>query len=256
MASNRIAMARLKQLLELRAGFEFAAGVAALPWLRLAPTGDGHSVLVIPGLVTSDISTQLLRNVLTSLGYDVHGWGLGRNYGLRPGLEAKMLGTMRRLCERSGRKLSLIGHSIGGTYARMLAAERPEEVRTVITLGCPLTEPRASNVGRTYAFTPGESSTSMKLWEQARATPLVPTTSIYSRTDGLVPWRSSIQGSSAHTENVEVVSSHIGMAVHPMVLYIITERLAQIEGQWRPFTQYRFAPPNGPMKSSRPEIGD
>ena len=126
---------RLLQLLELRATWELAAGVAALPWLRLAPRGDGHPVLVLPGLVASDVSTRMLRDFLKSSGYNVHGWGLGRNYGPRPGVEAAMLALIDRLHAQSGRSVSLIGQSLGGAYARMLAAQRPDAVRSVITLG-------------------------------------------------------------------------------------------------------------------------
>ncbi len=236
-APHIAAPSRLLQLLELRAAWELAAGVAALPWLRLAPRGDGHPVLVLPGLVASDVSTKLLRDFLTRRGYDVHGWGLGRNYGPRPGVEEAMLATIDRLHARSGRKLSLIGQSLGGAYARLLAAQRPAAVRSVITLGSPVGgHPRASNAWRVYEFTSGKSSVDPQRWQQVTRPPQVPTTSIYSRSDGVVAWQTSIESSARpQTENIEVVSSHIGMAVHPAVLFAVAERLAQPEGQWQPF---------------------
>ncbi len=228
---------RLLQLLELRAAWELAAGVAALPWLRLAPRGDGHPVLVLPGLVASDGSTRLLRDFLTRRGYEVHGWGLGRNYGPRAGVEEAMLATIDRLHLRSGRKVSLIGQSLGGAYARLLAAQRPDAVRGVITLGSPVGgHPRASNAWRVYEFTSGSSSVDPLHWQQVTQAPQVPTTSIYSRSDGVVAWQASIESAGRpQTENIEVVSSHIGMAVHPAVLFAVAERLAQPEGGWRPF---------------------
>ena len=227
---------RLLQLLELRASWEFAAGVAAMPWLRLAPRGDGHPVLVLPGLVASDVSTKLLRDFLKRRGYDVHGWGLGRNYGPRPGVEAAMLAQIDKLHASSGRTVSLVGQSLGGAYARLLAAQRPDAVRSVITLGSPVAgHPRSSNAWRVYEFTSGKSADDPKRWEQITSRPIVPTTSIYSRTDGVVAWQSSLEPASATTESIEVVSSHIGMAVHPLVLYAVAERLAQPEGAWRPF---------------------
>jgi len=236
-AAHIAAPSRLLQLLELRAAWEFAAGVAALPWLRLAPRGDGHTVLVLPGLVASDASTKILRDFLTRRGYDVHGWGLGRNYGPRPGVEAAMLATIDRLHAQSGRKLSLIGQSLGGAYARLLAAQRPDAVRSVITLGSPVGgHPRASNAWRVYEFTSGKSSVDPQRWSQITQPPQVPTTSIYSRTDGVVAWQTSIEATERpNTENLEVVSSHIGMAVHPAVLFAIADRLAQAEGAWKPF---------------------
>ncbi len=235
-AASAAPPSRLLQLLELRATWELAAGIAALPWLRLAPRGDGHAVLVLPGLVASDGSTRLLRGFLTRRGYAVHGWGLGRNYGPRPGVEAAMIDKLERLHAESGRRVSLIGQSLGGAYARLLAARRPELVRSVITLGSPVTgHPRASNAWRVYEFTSGKSAVDPKRWAQVTRTPRVPTTSIYSRSDGIVAWRSSLEAARAHTESIEVISSHIGMAVHPAVLYAVAERLAQPEGGWRPF---------------------
>jgi len=235
--AHAAAPSRLLQLLELRAGWELAAGVAALPWLRLAPRGDGHAVLVLPGLVASDASTKLLRDFLTRRGYAVHGWGLGRNYGPRPGVEDAMLALIDRLHAQSGRKLSLIGQSLGGAYARWLAAERPDAVRSVITLGSPVGgHPRSSNAWRVYEFTSGKRSDDPQRWRQVTQAPQVPTTAIYSRSDGVVAWRSSIEASALpHTENIEVVSSHLGMAVHPAVLFAVADRLAQPEGQWQPF---------------------
>jgi len=236
-AASRIAPpSRLLQLLELRASWELAAGVAALPWLRLAPRGDGHPVLVLPGLVASDRSTRLLRDFLTRRGYEVHGWGLGRNYGPRPSVEEAMLATIDRLHAKSGRKVSLIGQSLGGAYARLLAAQRPDAVRCVITLGSPITgHPRSSNAWRIYEFTSGESSVDPRRWQQVTQAPRVPTTAIYSRSDGVVAWQSSVVPSGPHSESIEVVSSHVGMAVHPAVLYAVAERLAQPEGRWQPF---------------------
>ena len=231
------APSRLLQLLELRATWELAAGVAALPWLRLAPRGDGHPVLVLPGLIASDVSTRLLRDFLTRRGYDVHGWGLGRNFGPRPGVEEAMLAMIDRLHAQSGRKVSLIGQSLGGAYARLLAAQRPDAVRSVITLGSPVTgHPRSSNAWRVYEFTSGKSSVDPQRWRQVTQPPQVPTTSIYSRSDGVVAWQSSIESSELpHTENIEVVSSHVGMAVHPLVLFAVSDRLAQPEAAWQPF---------------------
>src|ERR1043166_4129453 len=108
-------------LLEGRALHELAAFGATLPLLSLAPRGDGHCVLVFPGLIASDASTRPLRAFLRSRGYDVHGWGQGRNFGPRPGVERRMRDHIRELSRRSGRKVSLIGWSLGGVYARQLA---------------------------------------------------------------------------------------------------------------------------------------
>jgi pimeloyl-ACP methyl ester carboxylesterase len=194
-------------------------------------------VLVLPGLVASDTSTQLLRAYLTDRGYAVHGWGLGRNLGLKPGLEAKMLERLRELHDAHGRKVSVIGWSLGGVYAREIAGAMPQCVRSVITLGSPIRgNPKSTNAWRVYEWASGQSVDDPKLRKPRETAPPVPTTSIYSRSDGIVAWQNSIEASAqAHTENIEVVSSHIGMAVHPLVLFAIADRLAQPEGRWQPF---------------------
>ena len=129
---------RLLQWLEVRAAGEFAGTLAAWPLLRMAPRGDGHAVLVLPGLGASDGSTRVLRRYLADLGHDVHGWDLGRNLGPRPGVREALLDRLDHLHESSGRGVSLVGWSLGGAYARALALRRPHAVRNVVTLGSPI----------------------------------------------------------------------------------------------------------------------
>src|SRR4030088_197747 len=119
---------------EGRAISELGAFLGALPLLSLAPRGDGHPVLVLPGLVASDLSTRPLRSFLKNRGYVTHGWGLGRNYGLREGVQHAMIGLVRELSDEYGGKISLIGWSLGGLYARQLAKQMPDRVRSGVTV--------------------------------------------------------------------------------------------------------------------------
>jgi len=227
---------KILQLLELRAFSEFAASLALLPLLRTAPRGDGHPVLVLPGLIASDTSTAPLRAYLKDRGYEVHGWGLGRNLGLRAGLEAKMQTRLREIHRQSGRRVSIIGWSLGGVFAREIASAVPDAVRTIITLGSPIQgDPRSTNAWRVYELASGQSVDDPKLRRRRQAAPPVPTTSIYSRTDGIVAWRCSVEQPSDDTESIEVPGSHCGLAVNPAVLYAIADRLAQPEGKWEHF---------------------
>ena len=227
---------RLLQLLELRAFGELGASLALLPLLRKAPHGDGHPVLVLPGLIASDTSTAMLRAYLADRGYAVHGWGLGRNMGLRPGLERQMKARLREIHRESGRRVSIVGWSLGGVYAREIAAAAPEAVRTVITLGSPIHgDPRSTNAWQVYEWASGQSIDDPQLRRPRSAAPPVPTTSIYSRSDGVVAWQSSFEPPSTCTESIEVMGSHCGLGVNASVLYAIADRLAQPEGQWRPF---------------------
>lgn len=220
-----------------RAFSEALATVAFWPLLRLAPRGDGHAVLVLPGLIAGDESTGLLRRYLRYRGYDVHGWGQGRNFGPRPGVEQGMDDLLKRLADESGRKVSIVGWSLGGVYARELAASRPQDVRAIVTLGSPFVgSTRASNAWRLYEAVSGhKADRSDGRWDRIEPTPPVPTTSIYSRTDGVVAWQTSVEKAGPQSESIEVVASHLGLGFHPAVLYALADRLAQPEGGWKPF---------------------
>jgi len=232
--SNSSASARLR-LMALRAGVELGTSLAALPWLAMAPRGDGHAVLVLPGLIASDGSTRVLRDFLTGRGYRAKGWGLGRNFGPRPGVERAMLDTLDRIGDESGGKVSLVGWSLGGLYARALAARRPDAVRSVVTLGSPIRDPRATAAWRLYEFTSHKRADDPEDARTVGPTPPVPTTSIYSRTDEIVPWQCSIEREGPRSENIEVVGSHIGLGFNPAALFAVSDRLAQAEGRWQRF---------------------
>jgi len=224
--------------LEGRAISELGAFLGALPLLSLAPTGDGHPVLVLPGLVASDTSTRPLRSFLKTRGYAVSGWGQGRNMGLRHGLQQAMVELVHELNDTHGRKVSLVGWSLGGLYARQLAKMMPERVRSVITLGSPFAAgPKATNAWRVYEMASGRRADE----EDARfggslaGPPPVPTTAIFSRTDGICAWQGCREQSSAMCESIEVDSSHCGMGHHPAAVYAVADRLSQREGEWAPF---------------------
>lgn len=230
----------LNLLLEARAGLELGAGLAAaLPLLATAPRGDGHPVLVFPGMAASDLSTAPLRQWLRALGYAVHGWEQGRNLGPRNDVMAASLARIRALREQHGAKVSLIGQSLGGIYARELAKQASDDVRFVITLGTPFTGgARSSNAWHLFEALNGRDHLEPTLRAGMRQAPPVPTTSIYSRSDGVVAWQCCVQADAectARTENIEVEGSHTGMAVHPLVLHAIADRLAQPEAAWQPF---------------------
>ena len=227
-----------KLAMELRAPLEMLATFALWPLLTLNPRGDGHPVLVLPGLAASDRSTEILRRFLKAQGYSAHGWKLGRNQGPRPGVVDACLARIDELRQRHGRKVSLIGWSLGGLYARELAKLRPDDIRMVVSLGSPFTGPRsASNASGYYDRLNSGSRTEHRSPLHLRQAPPVPTTSIYSQSDGIVAWQCSVQDPGPRTENIEVDASHIGMGSNPVVLRILANRLAQRENEWRPHAE-------------------
>jgi len=223
-------------LLEGRAPLEYFSMLAAYPWLRRLPRGDGHPVMVFPGLGANDVTTWPLRGLLRSLGYVTQAWGQGVNAGPRRGVLDRCAADIRALANRTGEPVSLLGWSLGGIYAREMAKTHPDIARCAITLGTPFTgHPRSTNAWRVYEWLTGTRVGDPELMSQVRTPPPVPTTSIYSRSDGVVAWHCSLNAPGPLAENIEVPASHVGMGMNPLALYAIADRLAQPIGRWKPF---------------------
>ena len=205
------------------------------------PRGDGHPVVVLPGFLAGPLSTRLLRDVLGRLGYRPFDWGLGRNLGYRPTMTedlAELVADVQQRCD--GQKVSLIGWSAGGVYAREVAREVPERVRSVITLGSPIRGNHRANHATWLWDVFNRNLDATEIMSDAarigRAEPLtVPTTCIYSRHDGVVAWECCTSVPAPRTENVEVRSTHFGFGHNLETLHVIADRLAQPQDQWRPY---------------------
>jgi pimeloyl-ACP methyl ester carboxylesterase len=241
----------LLMLAEPRALFEFNSSLLLSPLLMQAPRGDGHPVLALPGFLASDLSMAPMRRYLKELGYEPHAWNMGRNLGGVSSKRKMLRELLAGICESAGRKVSVVGWSLGGVYARDLALQAPDMVRSVITLGSPFANDiRATNATRLYELVSGEGVDDVPGLREAIAGDLpVPATSIYSRTDGIVNWRTSLLRPSATAENIEVhFASHLGIGVNPAALWAVADRLAQAEGQFRHFDRsgpfaIAYAPP-------------
>jgi len=223
-------------LLEGRALWELGASIAASPFMGHAPKGDGHPVLVFPGLSANDVSTIPMRNFLRDRGYEAYPWNYGFNFGPRSGVLRGCVEHVRELHEKHGCKVSLVGWSLGGLYAREVAKLVPDLVRCVVTLGTPFTgNPKANYAWRVYEWISDGKVDAPEVQAQLRVPPPVPTTSIYSKSDGIVAWQCCINPLGSLTENIEIHASHFGMGLNPAALYAVADRLAQPEGAWRAF---------------------
>ena len=240
-AANATVPGHLLRALEMRTGLEYVAARRGLRRIAGWPRGDGHPVLVIPGFLAGPLSTDLMRDVLRRLGYRVYDWGLGYNTGYRASMKQTLPERMRHIRERAeGRRVSIIGWSAGGIYARELARAFPDAVRSVITLGSPFRgNHRASTAWRVWRLLNRGTDATGAVAEAARIRreqPLtVPTTCIYSKTDGIVAWQCCTSLPAPRTENVEVHSSHLGYGHSLETLYVVADRLAQPEDCWQPF---------------------
>ena len=238
-------------LAEVRGIFEFNSSLLLSPLLMRAPGGDGHPVLTLPGFLASDLSMAPMRRYLKELGYDTYGWQMGRNTGGVTRMRAALRDRLAEIHAATGRKVSLVGWSLGGIYARDLALRAPDMVRYVVSLGSPFSgDVRATNATRLYEAMSGETVGEDSELRKAIAGDLpMPTTSIYSRTDGIVNWRTCLLRPSATAENIEVhLASHVGLGVNPAALWAVADRLAQAEGQFEQFSRsgpfaIAYAPP-------------
>ena len=238
----------LTSLLEGRGLLEMALLPVSLPLLIEAPVGDGHPVLLVPGFMASEASLIALKLFLQNKGYDVHTWGLGRNMGFRSKHANALPQKIRYLHHITGKKVSLVGWSLGGVFSMYGAQNALECVRSIITLGSPVsvetTGSQSPNLVkalyRMVSHRLGASAHMMqpraKVMRERRRL-AIPTSCLYSLSDGVVPpQEATIDGDPAMHENIQVPGSHIGLGFNGIVLAIVAERLAQPDNEWMPFT--------------------
>lgn len=216
------------RLLEARAPLEFWSLLPAAGMLRRQPRGDGRPLVVLPGFTADDRSTAPLRGYLSWLGYDARPWGLGRNRG-DPERDAERL--LARL-GGDGPPVTLVGWSLGGVVARLVASGAPERVREVVTLGTPVEGgPKYTSTASLYARARGVDLDAFERHVHevnARGVP-VPLTIVYSRSDGVVGWRAALDRYNPGARHVEVRGSHLGLGVSPTVWRILARILAGLE---------------------------
>ena len=221
----------------IRAAGEFTSLLLTRRWLERLPAGDGHGIVLMPGFLGADGYNAPLCRYLNELGYQGVGWEQGRNLGPRGDLLERVAEHIVDLSKQTGGKVTLIGHSLGGIYARELAKEIPDEVRQVISLGSPFGEGRDTGSYPRRLFSILNPDEEVTIAEHLLTEPPpVPTTAVYSRGDGICNWVTCLQqGNHANTQNIRVRGSHCGLTFNPMVWFLLADRLAQDEDNWQPF---------------------
>jgi pimeloyl-ACP methyl ester carboxylesterase len=213
------------------------ASAMLLPGLLASvPKVDNRAVMVIPGFGASDKSTAVLRRYLGRLGYDVYGWNLGTNLGPRGNTAEAMLEQLLKIHQQHDHPISLVGQSLGGIFAREISKAYPEKIRQVISLGSPFGDihGEGSVPAKVYHFL--NEQTAINEREALTDVPPVPVCAVYSKADGIVDWKSCLQKRGHDkVENIEVSTSHMGMAINPLVMYLVADRLAQCVDNWQPF---------------------
>ncbi len=199
-----------------------------------ASAGDGHDVIVIPGFTTNDGFMQTLRDALEARGYDPHGWGAGFNFGADADKAAIVEDRLLRLYEENGgAKISLLGYSLGGIYARALAQKHPDKIRNVVTLGTPykLSDDTGAPDERLSAI--------HELYTDGDAAPLVtapldvPSTAFLSSHDLLVDWKDAFNAAVERSETAVLHTLHTTMPFKPSTANAVAERLAQEPESWK-----------------------
>lgn len=218
-----------------RASIEYGFNIPFNIFNSHSDSGDGHPVIVLPGFMASDFSTRPLRRFLTKCGYSSYGWDLGRNYGREQFLEDLII-KIEQLFVDHKQQISLIGWSLGGIYARQIAKERPHLIRQIITMGSPfkaLHKPNNANwMHKILTNGQGIDVVDPELIADIPLPAPVPTTAIYTKQDGIVPWNACIEVEDDIHQNIEVKGSHLGLGVNNTVLDIIADRLKYSKENW------------------------
>jgi triacylglycerol lipase len=208
------------------------------------PRGDGSAVVLMPGFLCPDHYLLPLHAWLGRIGYEPFFSGMRINAECPNLLIERCLNeTIEKAIAKTGRRIHLIGHSLGGVIARSIAGQRPQDIASVITLGAPFRGTvahssilRAAESVRTRILKnhgdgvlptcyTGHCTCDFVNALQRCVPPSVADTAIYTCDDGVVDWQ------YCKTDNEEadfqVSGTHVGLAFNPSVYTIIANRLAQ-----------------------------
>ena len=194
------------------------------PITKLQQSHTRKPIIVIPGFMASDLTTERLRRSLNAAGYEAHGWGLGRNRQITADLFARMEAHLDTL--NLGDPVTLIGWSLGGLIAREFAKHAPHRVAKVITLGSPFSGgPRANNAWRLYEVIAGHKVDNPPISAVLHEKPPVPTIAFWSANDGIVAARSACGLPGESDQQIELDCTHMAYVARPAAIAAIAAAL-------------------------------
>jgi len=188
----------------------------------LVESGEGRTVIVIPGFLASDTTTARLRKSLEKAGFAVHGWGLGRNRGVTADILERLDARIESLAING--PVTLVGWSLGGLIAREYAKHAPDRVEKVITLGSPFSgSPRANNAWRAYEYVAGHSVDSPPVAVTLSEKPAAHTIACWSARDGVIAPASARGRSHERDRAQEIDCTHMAFIVHPRAIRAVAK---------------------------------
>lgn len=217
-------------LIQPLAVLELVLYFLALPYIFWkCPRGNGP-VMILPGFLFGDWYMWPMKMTLKVKGYQVYGWRLGMNKGYSEKINDGLIRRLKELVEEhDGQKISLIGFSLGGIYARNTAHLQPQLVDQIFVIGSPFMEiDNSVNIQNIYKFVAGkklEDNVGFEVAERVKKKLSIPTISIYSFFDGIVSLESCIEPEDSMTFNYEILSTHCGLPHNYKVMKIILEKL-------------------------------
>lgn len=214
--------------LEVMGVVDVAKLLFQIPSFKNHPKGNGEPIIVLPGYATNDNITYPLRTYLNFIGYQAEGWELGFNHGIVSRLLRDFQKVLNKSYETFGKKIILLGWSLGGYIAREIARDNPDKVSKVISVGSPIFGgPKYTSLGNYYAEKQNIDMDALEkeIDERYKIPITTPLLSIYSKSDNIVSWQASIDTFSPNAKNIEIEATHLGLILNPDVYFEIAKFL-------------------------------
>lgn len=219
-------------LLETRALLEWSTIFYIYPFIPKRKKGKGKPVLLMPPYLGNDFSTRFVRRYLKSLGFKTYKWDLGVNL-INSKYLPKLVERLDEIYEKHQEKVSLVGWSGGGMFAKIIANRHPDKVAQLITIGSPVWGVKNMNtpIVKVLEFLRGKAlrERNKKFLKELEEIPKVPITCIYTKTDGLLPWKHCLEAETLRKDikNIEVFGSHCGMGANASILFTVAHALGE-----------------------------